>query len=439
MKYFYVDNFRGFSEALIPMRDVSLMVGENSTGKTSLLSLVRIVASPRFWYNLDFDADDVRLGHFKDLVSVHSADQSYFRIGFADTTPLGRQENGAPGIAFLMTFVETEGMPDLSKLSYLNYDQTVTVRVSKRGLSYKVAKSPEYQSADEFARNLLRLWGNEHKSEIQGTRAFVSRKELGSPIGLLDVIYRLQTKLRRGTSRRTALTIPEFGTEFVWLAPIRSKPHRTYDEYKIEFSAEGDHTPYLIKKLLGSKLEAVKFKAFIERVGKSTGLFESVSVRRYGRSKTSPFELDVVVNRKALSVSNVGYGVSQSLPVFVELFARTPGSWFAIQQPEVHLHPRAQAAIGDILYELATIESKGFLVETHSDYLIDRFRFNLKKGSRKPSAQILYFERCETGNRVYELEIGENGELPPDQPKGYRNFFVKEQLRVLGLDDVHRN
>jgi predicted ATPase len=125
--------------------------------------------------------------------------------------------------------------------------------------------------------------------------------------------------------------------------------------------------------------------------------------------------------------------------VFVELFARTPGSWFAIQQPEVHLHPRAQAAIGDILYELATIESKGFLVETHSDYLIDRFRFNLKKGSRKPSAQILYFERCETGNRVYELEIGENGELPPDQPKGYRNFFVKEQLRVLGLDDVHRN
>jgi predicted ATPase len=130
----------------------------------------------------------------------------------------------------------------------------------------------------------------------------------------------------------------------------------------------------------------------------------------------------------------VGYGVSQSLPVFVELIIREKGSWFAIQQPEVHLHPRAQAALGDAFFFISTMDRKRFLIETHSDFTIDRFRMNFKSDRpRKPVSQILFFERRDRHNTVASLPIGSHGELPEDQPESYRKFFISEELRVLNI------
>jgi predicted ATPase len=163
-------------------------------------------------------------------------------------------------------------------------------------------------------------------------------------------------------------------------------------------------------------------------------LFESLSIKQYGRGATSPFELDVIIKGKALNINNVGYGVSQSLPVIVELFARPKGACFTIQQPEVHLHPKAQAFLGDLFFELAVKERKKFFVETHADFAIDRFRLKYLDGnSSKPKAQVLFFERGDEGNRAYQLEIAENGKLPLEQPKGYRDFFIRENMKLLDL------
>jgi predicted ATPase len=131
---------------------------------------------------------------------------------------------------------------------------------------------------------------------------------------------------------------------------------------------------------------------------------------------------------------NVGYGVSQSLPVLVEVLWRRPGTWFAIQQPEVHLHPRAQAALGDLIFTMAATEGKKFLIETHSDFMIDRYRTNMRKVRvKKPKTQVLFFERHHSRNSVQALSIGGQGELPLKQPAGYRKFFIKEQMDILGL------
>ncbi|MCK5665692.1 MAG: AAA family ATPase, partial [Thiotrichaceae bacterium] len=229
--------------------------------------------------------------------------------------------------------------------------------------------------------------------------------------------------------------VPAFSDDIAWLAPIRSKPRKTYDEYRLDFSPEGDHTPYIIKKLLDRKADAEKFKEFMSNIGIDSGLFESVKIKKYGSGVTSPFELDIVLNKKQLSISNVGYGVSHALPIIVELFVRNKGSWYAVQQPEGHLHPKAQAALGDAFFQLASIENKKFIIETHSDYTIDRFRSNYKtqQDVRKPKAQILFFERTGSGNKVSSLTIDKNGDLPTDQPSSYRDLFIKEELMNLGI------
>jgi hypothetical protein len=229
----------------------------------------------------------------------------------------------------------------------------------------------------------------------------------------------------------------DFPPELVWLAPIRTKTKRTYDQLTQElFSPEGAHTPYLIRRMLRSrsKAAAIKFRDFIAKVGKASGLFQDVRIRNFGRGTTAPFELDIVLDGKAFNVSNVGYGVSQALPVLVEVLARPHNTWFAIQQPEVHLHPRAQAALGDVFFELAAEDHKLFLVETHSDFTIDRFRMKYKnERAYKPDSQILFFERRDRHNIITPLVIGKTGDLPADQPQSYRKFFIREQMDMLGI------
>jgi hypothetical protein len=397
------------------------------------------VASHRFWLQGEFDIDDLRLGHFKDLVSVHATDQSYFRIGLVEVEE--RRDNQPLGVyAFLLTFAEKGGVPDVIKYTSAWGGEEVSVRLSTRRIAYKVREVNTAMTLENFISSTFKRWTEDHKGEFSALTKLGERKGIQFSRNLLDVFFRINEATRASRKSQRGFRVPAFGTgNVVWLAPIRSKPHRTYDEYRLDFSPEGGHTPYLIRKLLKTKAEAARFKAFIELVGNQSGLFEAVTVKNYGRSATSPFELDIVISQKALSVSNVGYGVSQSLPVFVELFAQPRRSFFAIQQPEVHLHPRAQAALGDIFHELATSEGKSFLIETHSDYMIDRFRLNLKTAAKKVDASVLFFERHPKGNRAHRLMISHDGDLPVDQPKGYRDFFIREQLKVLGLDNVHRS
>lgn len=110
MKMFFVDNFRGFSETYIPIKDVNFLVGENSTGKTSILTLLKPFTSPYFWIQSEVNTPEVNLGHFGDIVSVDSADRSYFSAGVIETTKT--KENTTENVrAVLMSFREQSGLP----------------------------------------------------------------------------------------------------------------------------------------------------------------------------------------------------------------------------------------------------------------------------------------------------------------------------------------
>jgi predicted ATPase len=190
--------------------------------------------------------------------------------------------------------------------------------------------------------------------------------------------------------------------------------------------------------MLGSATEAAKFRKFIDKIGNASGLFEKIDIRYFGQENSGPFEVDAYLDGAALGLNWVGYGVSQSLPILVEILFRDRGSWFSIQQPEVHLHPRAQASLGDAFFEMAMIDRKTFLIETHSDFMIDRFRMNYRKKrsakdrSKIPVSQVLFFERREKRNTVTPIPISNHGELSADQPDSYRDFFIREEMRLIG-------
>lgn len=427
MEYLYVDNFRGFTNELLTIRDINFFVGENSTGKTSILSLFKLLKSVGFLSNQDFNAENVELGNYRDIVSVNATDKSYFRVGFME---IGN-DNRFNG--FLMTFIEEEGIPFLHKYTH-RYDSDQTELIFfKNIIKYRVKKLPEVKNTATPIGEIIREWVEEHKekkAQYKGYEQSNKQDFLNIPLPLLAFV------LFPGARRR----VPPQPNPIVWLAPIRTSPRRTYDEYSLKFSPEGAHTPYLIKKFfsleISKQAEMQKFRDSIEKFGRESGLFKSIEVKEYEpRSKTSPFRLDIHLNgEEPLSIKNVGYGVSQTLPIIVEFLIQPKNTWFAVQQPEIHIHPKAQASLGDILFNLALLEDKKFLVETHSDFIIDRFRANYRntKVKSKPDAQIVFFERDVEGNKMHCIAISKDGELPDTQPKAYRDFFVKEQMHLLG-------
>lgn len=442
MKYLYLDNFRGFSDTYIPIADVTFLVGENSTGKTSVLGLLYLFANPQFWFTQTFDTQDVRFGHFNDIVSVHAEDRRYFTVGMVEEyTNEKTGEYSSRG--FLMTFKEKSGLPSLSHYTFNQGTKVRSVRRTQKRILIKESEIDCNVNAKNLLASTIEVWKVEHSSPSRGyadlplPSDLAERDTISLPllVSLLENITLKHDDDRRDSKKlHFQLPSPTFSGELVWLAPIRTTPKRTYDEVRLDFSPEGSHTPYLVRKILASKTTASKFKSKLEDIGRQSGLFEAVSIQQYGKSATAPFELDIVIDSKALNISTVGYGVSQSLPVIVELLHRSDNTWFAVQQPEVHLHPKAQAALGDLFYELVVQEKKKFLVETHSDFLIDRFRLNYrKKNKKKPNAQILFFQRIDEHNTATSLTIDEAGDLPALQPKGYRDFFIHEEMKILGF------
>lgn len=139
-----------------------------------------------------------------------------------------------------------------------------------------------------------------------------------------------------------------------------------------------------------------------------------------------------------LNHHDLGFGVSQVLPVLVHAAARTKRT-ICVEQPELHLHPAHQAELGDVFIESALGEPKNtFLLETHSEHLILRIMRRMRETYEKrlpgglppvrpEDVSIVYVERDGASSIVREMPLNEQGELVKAWPGG----FFEEGFREL--------
>ena len=170
----------------------------------------------------------------------------------------------------------------------------------------------------------------------------------------------------------------------------------------------------------------------MEEFGKNAGPFDSIIP--HPLISKSQYQFEIRLRTKQGNVSNlcdVGYGVSQILPLLVDLLLSTKGHGFLIQQPEVHLNPKAQAELGTLVSNLAKKE-QNFVIETHSDFILERIGLEIKKGNlNKEEVVILFFEPNEPEVMVHPIYLGADGS-PTDAPPSYRKFFLEEFRRIWG-------
>ena len=212
--------------------------------------------------------------------------------------------------------------------------------------------------------------------------------------------------------------------DLVPVAPLRSKPKRTYDPVRETASPDGEHIPMLMMRL--DRIDKSGWNMLHDDLvdfGHESGLFSDIKVRSHGKQMSDPFQLQVKVRSGSYAnIVDVGYGVSQSLPIIVDVRSERQ-CVFLLQQPEVHLHPRAQAGLAELFVESYRKSRNRFLIETHSDHIVDRIRILVRRQAIKPDAvSILYFEPQGNSVKIHNIRVDRDGNLN-GAPDGYRDFF----------------
>jgi hypothetical protein len=162
--------------------------------------------------------------------------------------------------------------------------------------------------------------------------------------------------------------------------------------------------------------------------------FESMRVRLRIASRGDAFEILVAgPTNEPVNLLDSGTGVAQVLPLVVAArLARAQPSLLCLEQPELHLHPRAHVAVAELLIEtLLRRPSARFLVETHSDVLVLRVRREIAAGKLSPRDVRVYFvdEDSAEGSRVKEVPLDERG-TPTWWPK---DVFGEPQAQYTAL------
>lgn len=132
-----------------------------------------------------------------------------------------------------------------------------------------------------------------------------------------------------------------------------------------------------------------------------------------------------------VSIADVGFGVSQTMPVLVALLEAEPGQLVYIEQPEIHLHPRAQVAMAQILAKAAK-RGVQVVVETHSSFLLKGIQTLVAEGSLSPDiVKLHWFQRGEDGiTEVRSANLDKAGAFG-DWPEDFADIELEAEKRYL--------
>lgn len=440
-------NFRCFREQQIArLAPLTLLVGENSTGKTSFMAMIRALWDIAYRHRVpDFKEDPYELGSFDEIVHHRSSRgrrAKTFEAWFSFQHGSGRSKSRPYRFRVMFEKVGTAPLPVEWRLS--NGDDDVWIEESRRDnakwqLGFGTPKGS--WRFENFVGLALRAGGTGRlmtgllfvlsvsRGDFREHRDLVSASGNGEPE---DSDLKLIEQLCRSV-------FPGFSGEQLFAsAPVRSKPHRTYDPAHSLRDPEGEYIPMYLADIYFQDNERWKrLKNAIEEFGKGAGLFDEIAVKPFGKTASVPFQVQIRIfghkdKEPRRNLIDVGYGVSQVLPVITELLRGDAPPMFLLQQPEVHLHPSAQAALGSLFCQIASPKRR-LVVETHSDHMLKRIRMDVRDGKAalKPEdVSILFFERGDLDVRIHSLRLDREGNVL-DAPDSYGRFFLEETARSL--------
>lgn len=222
--------------------------------------------------------------------------------------------------------------------------------------------------------------------------------------------------------------------KLIHIPGIRGNPERTYPTTAIGSEFPGTFENYVASVV--NDWQNTKDNRFreLESTLKDLGMTDKVDTRQ-----VNDVQIELRVSRlpgsndvsDMVSIADVGLGVSQVLLVLVALLVAEPGQLVYLEEPETHLHPRAQAALADILVDAAK-RGVRVVLETHSELLLIAIQSLVAEGKLSPDlVKLHWFTRREDGvTEIRSAELDGAGAFG-DWPEDFSNVSLKLESRYL--------
>lgn len=408
-----LDEVRCFSGARTgPIGRITVLVGDNGTGKSTFLGCYRAFAELTGFDDLRdrnyFDADPFRMGMFPDIARDGSEE-------FAVAGAFGGLRHESVRIAF------GDGGREYPE------ERSISIRPANASEPFRIGRICG-------SREAWRLEGPGFRFELDAAevswRQMTTWLSLQVRHGQLPFHGELEELRKRipgiSADRQNAfakltdyLVGLEFPTESARVVPLQPGPAERRRRYPT--------LPYAVDDgVLAERVAAI---------GREVGLFSQVESSPPGPDGTR--EIRVRTPDGWRNLMDAGYGVQSVLPLLFAICGHGDDTAFLLQQPEVHIHPSAQAALATVM----AASRQRFLIETHGDHFVDRFRICVMEGDLAPEdLRILHFAKAPDGrsSTIYGIGVDRNGNLE-GEPREFRRFFLEEVDRLLGFGQLERD
>jgi predicted ATPase len=418
------ENFKSWRETGdVALAPVTGFFGTNSSGKTSLLQMLLLLkqttASADRRQVLNLGGDDrspVSLGLIRDVVFAHDLElpmklrfgwQTPEAINPPDPVSPSKSLFSAEAITFETVVAVRQDQLYVERFEYASEDATVEMVSSK---APRHRRDPEYQLRAAIAGRpnyLTRVAGRPWPLPPPA-KCYGFPDEVLAYFQNSEFVGSFELEIER-----------QFGERLFYLGPLRSYPERQYTWQGSRPADVGRAGDRAIEALLASRLRGATNTRKLNSRGRAV---RRISVEQHvaGWLKDldliSSFEVDriskeadiyrVLVRRSPTStpvlLTDVGFGVSQILPVLVLLAYVPEGSTVLLEQPEIHLHPAVQAGLADVILEAADVRRVQVIVESHSEHLLKRIQRRVAEETVAAGDIALYF--CDHDGAASSIE-----------------------------------
>ncbi len=407
----------------IRLAPLTVIFGANSAGKSSLgqllLALKQTVLSSdrRRVLHLGDEHALIDLGSFVEVLHNHDLRQPLgFELGWRQPLTVRDPLSSAAFVGdelrlAVELLADRHARPQVGQLSYqLRQGGEATLTVN-----YTRTADGAYTLHAEPLR-LQRLLGHD------------------GPLPPPDKFYRVPDEARAQYRNADFLADLALAAEAVLggiqhLGPLREPPRRLYawtGEAPENVGARGELTiPAILaaseqERMFGDgEGEPLRLDAYLARWLKRLELIESFAVRPIAPGR---HEYEVLIRThpagSEVKLTDVGFGVSQLLPVLTQAFYGPPGATVWLEQPEVHLHPRVQAELADVFIAAVQARENGrprhaqLVVESHSEHFLNRIQRRVAEGTLAAEDVAVYFcRRGESHTELEPLRLNEYGEI----------------------------
>ena len=352
--------------------------GANSSGKTSLLqtllTLKQTVERPPDWDGvIDFGDDDslVNLGSFDNLIHQHKGGLS-LRISLS------------------WKFSEELSIKNRKIIDTLSFTLIIN-NVGNPAYEVKFDYGVGNQRFEVFSR--FRGEGTVRVSD-SGTFSGVPFRcygiEDGSP-DVLRIFSPLQTRF------------DNLFRNIRYLGPLREYPRQHYIWHGKHSPGVGQHGEDMVTALFSGQIQLRYLEEQIPRWLQRLDLIDSYHLNPIsGSEKDYEFLVRQYKGGPEVRLTDVGFGVSQVLPVLVLCYYVPEGSILILEQPEAHLHPKVQSELADMLIEVVKNRGLQIIFESHSEHLLIRLMRRIAEEQISADDTAFYF--CEMNEGVSEIE-----------------------------------